>query len=263
MTHPLKFPSRSCALHQIAAAGLLGLAAIPQAGAQQATDAAASLQPVEVKGQTARGASAAYTTTVIEAEDIANAHASHPQELLRQVPGMNVQNYQLSGVGDAIVMRGFGGGGHGGDVGVMLDGIPLNEAMSHADGYVDLGVIVPLEMERISIYKGPVSALYGNFNRAGLMAIDTRKHGNYDAEAEYREADVSLSSHGTLDAQGALGLKLGEGEFLNLAAQAAGSVRSAKMVSMGRICAGFATIVQGSGRREALLRRNWFGPAVF
>src|SRR2546429_6773391 len=27
----------------------------------------------------------------------------------------------------------------------------LNEAMSHADGYVDLGVIVPLEMERISI----------------------------------------------------------------------------------------------------------------
>ena len=216
MTPPLKFPSRPCALHQIAAAGLLGLAAIPQAGAQQATDASPSLQPVEVKGQTARGASAAYTTTVIEAEDIANAHASHPQELLRQVPGMNVQNYQLSGVGDAIVMRGFGGGGHGGDVGVVLDGIPLNEAMSHADGYVDLGVIVPLEMERISIYKGPVSALYGNFNRAGLMAIETRKQGDY---TPYREADVSLSSHGTLDAQAALGLKPGEGEFLNLAAQ--------------------------------------------
>src|SRR5258706_3923443 len=92
MTHPLKFPSRPCALHQIAAAGLLGLAAIPQAGAQQATDASPSLQPVEVKGQTARGASAAYTTTVIEAEDIANAHVSHPQELLRQVPGMNVRS---------------------------------------------------------------------------------------------------------------------------------------------------------------------------
>jgi outer membrane receptor for ferrienterochelin and colicin len=169
------FHSPQCrAVHQMAAAGLLGLAAIPQAGAQHAPQAMASLQAVEVKGQTVRGASAAYTTTVIEAEDIANAHASHPQELLRQVPGMNVQNYQLSGVGDAIVMRGFGGGGHGGDVGVVLDGIPLNEAMSHADGYVDLGVIVPLEMERIRIYKGPVSALYGNFNRAGLMAIETR-----------------------------------------------------------------------------------------
>src|SRR5256885_9325353 len=82
MTHPLKFPSRPCALHQIAAAGLLGLAAIPQAGAQQATDASPSLQPVEVKGQTARGASAAYTTTVIEAEDIANARSEeHTSEL--------------------------------------------------------------------------------------------------------------------------------------------------------------------------------------
>lgn len=216
MTHPLNSPSRRLAVHQIAAAGLLGLGCIPHVGAQQAGDATASLQPVEVKGQTARGASAAYTTSVIEAEDIANAHVSHPQELLRQVPGMNVQNYQLSGVGDAIVMRGFGGGGHGGDVGVVLDGIPLNEAMSHADGYVDLGVIVPLEMERISIYKGPVSALYGNFNRAGLMAIETRKQGDY---TPYREADVSLASHGTLDAQAALGLKPGDGEFLNLAAQ--------------------------------------------
>lgn len=93
MTHPLNSPSRRLAVHQIAAAGLLGLGCIPHVGAQQAGDATASLQPVEVKGQTARGASAAYTTSVIEAEDIANAHVSHPQELLRQVPGMNVQNY--------------------------------------------------------------------------------------------------------------------------------------------------------------------------
>jgi iron complex outermembrane receptor protein len=95
----------------------------------------------------------------------------------------------------------------------VLDGIPLNEAMSHADGYVDLGVIVPLEIDRFTIYKGPVSALYGNFNRAGLMAIETRKHG------EYKEADLSVGSHNTLDGQAALGLKLGEGESLNLAAQ--------------------------------------------
>lgn len=172
-----------------------------------------TLPAIEVKGQAARGASAAYTATVVEAQDIEDAHVSHPQELLRKVPGMNVQNYNLSGVGDAIVMRGFGGGGHGGDIGVVLDGIPLNEAMSHADGYVDLNVIVPLEIDRFTIYKGPVSALYGNFNRAGLMAVETRKHG------EYKQVDLSLGSHGTLDAQAALGLKLGDGESLNLAAQ--------------------------------------------
>jgi outer membrane receptor protein involved in Fe transport len=162
-----------------------------------------ALNTVEVKGDAARGGAAAYSTTTLETQDIQAAHATRPEELLRQVPGMNVQDYQLSGVGNAIVMRGFGGGGHGGDVGVVLDGIPLNEAMSHADGYVDLNVIVPLEIERFTAYKGPVSALYGNFNRAGLLAIETRKGG------EYKEVDASIASHGTLDAQAALGLKPG------------------------------------------------------
>lgn len=185
---------------------------MPQAGAQ-GMEADALLQAVEVKGQAARSGAAAYTTTDLETQDLADAPVSQLQDLLRRVPGMHVNQYQLSGVGDAIVLRGFGGGGHGGDVGVVLDGIPLNEAMSHADGYVDLGVIVPLEIDRLTVYKGPVSALYGNFNRAGLIAIDTRKQG------EYRQLDLSLASHGTLDAQAALGLKPGEGESLNLAAQ--------------------------------------------
>lgn len=175
------------------------------------------LDTVEVKGESARSGAAAYSTTTLETQDIQAAHATRPEELLRQVPGMNVQDYQLSGVGNAIVMRGFGDGGHGGDVGVVLDGIPLNEAMSHADGYVDLNVIVPLETERLTAYKGPVSALYGNFNRAGLLAIETRKGG------EYKEVDASIASHGTLDAQAALGLKPGEGQTLNLAAQHARS----------------------------------------
>ncbi|GKS92776.1 TonB-dependent receptor [Acidovorax sp. SUPP2539] len=180
------------------------------AAAQQASP---TLDSIEIKGQALQGAASAYSSTSFDSEEIADKHVSQPTELLRHVPGMNVQNYQLSGVADTIVMRGFGGGGHGGDVGVVLDGIPLNEAMSHADGYVDLNVIVPLEIERFTLYKGPVSALYGNFNRAGLMAIETRKRG------EYREVDASLGSHSTVDLQGAWGLKLGEGEYLNLAAQ--------------------------------------------
>ncbi|GKS86626.1 TonB-dependent receptor [Acidovorax sp. SUPP1855] len=178
-----------------------------------AQEASPTLDSIEIKGQALQGAASAYSSTSFDSEEIGDKHVSQPTELLRHVPGMNVQNYQLSGVADTIVMRGFGGGGHGGDVGVVLDGIPLNEAMSHADGYVDLNVIVPLEIERFTLYKGPVSALYGNFNRAGLMAIETRKRG------EYREVDASLGSHSTVDLQGAWGLKLGEGEYLNLAAQ--------------------------------------------
>ncbi len=203
-------------VRQISSACLLMLTAVTAQAAEVTSDNAetvASLPMVEIKGQTTRGAAAAYSTTELSTQEFQDAHISHPQDMLRKVPGMNVQNYNLSGVGDAIVMRGFGGGGHGGDIGVVLDGIPLNEAMSHADGYVDLNVIVPLEIDRLTVYKGPVSALYGNFNRAGLMAVETRKHD------EYKEADVSIASHATLDAQAALGLKVNEGEHLNLAAQ--------------------------------------------
>lgn len=191
------------------------LAALSQHLAAQspAADTAPRLRTVDVKGETLRAAAASYSTTTLEAEEIQQQHVSQTQDLFRLVPGMNVQNYQLSGVADTIVLRGFSGGGHGGDLGVVLDGIPLNEAMSHADGYVDFNVIVPLEIDRLRVFRGPVSALYGNFNRAGLVAVDTRKRG------EYKDLDVSLGSHGTVDAQAALGLRIRDGEYLNLAAQ--------------------------------------------
>jgi len=109
-------------------------------------------------------------------------------------------------------MRGFGSGGHGGDIGMVIDGIPLNEAMSHADGYVDQNVIIPLEVEKMTVYKGPSSALYGNYNRGGTIAFESRKGG------DYRELDVKGGSFSTFDAQAALGVPLGESAEGNFAA---------------------------------------------
>lgn len=220
MSIPENHPHTRPALHQLAAACALMLATTHQAGAQQTTatptlqaEASATLPAIEIKGDAARDAAAAYSTTTLAAQDIHDARVTRPEDLLRQVPGVSVQDYQLSGVANAIVMRGFGSGGHGGDVGVVLDGIALNEAMSHADGYADLNVIVPLELQRLTAHKGPVSALYGNFNRAGLLAFETRKGG------EYKEIDTSIARHGTLDVQAALGLAPREGQALNLAFQ--------------------------------------------
>lgn len=204
-------PRRASALCAVLAA--LSPPVGAQAVAPAPATAAASLRTVDVKGETLRAAAASYSTTTLEAEEIQQQHVSQAQELFRLVPGMNVQNYQLAGVADTIVLRGFGGGGHGGDLGVVLDGIPLNEAMSHADGYVDFNVIVPLEIDRLRVFRGPVSALYGNFNRAGLVAVETRKRGTY------KDLDLSIGSHGTVDAQAALGLRVRDGEFINLAAQ--------------------------------------------
>lgn len=168
---------------------------------------------IVVKGQVLDGANLAYSTTRFDAASVREFQPAQVQELFDQVPGMSIRNFGLGGVADSITIRGFGGGGHGGDLGVVLDGIPLNEAMSHSDGYVDLNIIVPLEVSNMTVFKGPVSALYGNFNRGGLVRIETRRGGNYTL------LDASTGSNSLLDVQGALGVTAGSRHQFNFAGQ--------------------------------------------
>ena len=172
-----------------------------------------TLDRVMVKGQALRGEDKAFSTTRIGNEAIVADRVSDIDSLFRQVPGMTVRSIGYGAVASSTVIRGFGGGGHGGDLGVVLDGIPLNEANSHADGYVDVQVLVPLEIENVTVYRGPVSALYGNFNRGGLVAFETRKTG------EYAEFDASVGEFGTADFQTAIGSPIGEHQQINFASQ--------------------------------------------
>jgi outer membrane receptor protein involved in Fe transport len=182
------------------------------AAAQEATQ-----HPITVKGQALQSSRAAYSVPVLDREDIKQAAVSEVEALWRQVPGMHVSDYQLGGVANSVVLRGFSGGGHGGDIAATLDGISLNEAMSHADGYFDLNVVVPLELEEVAVHQGPVSVLQGNFNRAGLIELRTRRSG------EYRDVALQAASHGALDAQAALGLRIDDASQLFIAAQHARS----------------------------------------
>ncbi|HLL18210.1 MAG TPA: TonB-dependent receptor plug domain-containing protein, partial [Rubrivivax sp.] len=169
--------------------------------------AVTSSQEIVIKGQSLQNGAAAYSSTVLDAQQIRDAVITQPEELLRLVPGVVVRALSLGGVVNTITIRGFSSGAHGGDLGMVVDGIPLNEAMSHADGYADLNIVVPLEIERFEVFRGPVSALYGNFNRGGVLVLQTRRGG------DYAQLDVSGGSFGTLDAQAAFGTPLGAGRF--------------------------------------------------
>ncbi|WP_129647784.1 TonB-dependent receptor [Peristeroidobacter agariperforans] len=175
--------------------------------------AAETIDEVVVKGQLLRPEESAFSATVLDNVAIREQALADVDELFRFVPGMVVRDLQLGSVASNIVIRGFGSGGHGGDLGAVIDGIPLNEAMSHADGYVDLNTVVPLEIASFSVFKGPVSALYGNYNRGGLVDIQTRKSGNY------AEADLSFGSYDTMDLQAAYGAAHGDTQQINLAGQ--------------------------------------------
>ena len=188
----------------------LGLLASSIARAQPADP---SLKTIDIKGQALlQSDSTPASRTSFDAAEIRELATSQPEQLLSRVPGMRVMTYGLGGVVNVISLRGFGGGAHGGDLGFVLDGIPLNEAISHSDGYADLNVVIPLELERVDVVKGPSSVLVGNYNRAGSVFLQTRRGGSYQL------ADVSAGSFRTVDTQLAGGWALGTSQ-LNLAAQ--------------------------------------------
>jgi outer membrane receptor protein involved in Fe transport len=101
-----------------------------------------------------------------------------PLYMLRQAPGVRVNEFNLQGVASAIQFRGFSGG-HGGEIGFYFDGIPLNDN-GHADNYSDTSILIPYEIESIEIIKGPASALYGRGNAAGTAAFQGIKRGTFN-----------------------------------------------------------------------------------
>ncbi len=174
---------------------------------------AVTLDNVIIKGQAiSTSAQQPFSVKTFDKDDFRERQVRQVEQLYREVAGMEVRGLGYGNVANSITLRSFSGGGHGSDIGFVVDGIPLNEASSHADGYADVGVLIPLEIASMSVFKGPVSALYGNFNRAGLIAIETRKGGRYS------EFDIGLGSYRTADVQGAFGGQVG-GATVNLAAQ--------------------------------------------
>lgn len=169
-------------------------------------DSIREIEEIYVKGHSLKSKNTTSKVDVVTNDEIKNLVIEQPLRILEQVPGINVMGYGQGGVADQFSMRGFRGAGHEGEAGVEIDGVSLNEAEGHGDGYADLNILIPLNLKKISVYKGPSSALYGRFSQAGTISLETRKGGNYN--------DIRLSggSYTTFDAQYAFGktIKVGE-----------------------------------------------------
>jgi vitamin B12 transporter len=89
-------------------------------------------------------------------------------ELLRYVPGVEVQARGPMGAQSDLVLR----GGTFQQVLVVLDGLRLNDPITgHFSSYIP---IAPAEIERIEILKGASSALYGSDAVGGVVHIITK-----------------------------------------------------------------------------------------
>ncbi|RYY97539.1 MAG: TonB-dependent receptor [Chitinophagaceae bacterium] len=121
---------------------------------------------------------------------------SSVDELLRYVPGVEIQARGPMGAQSDIVMR----GGTFQQVLVLIDGVRVNDPFSgHFTTYFP---IAPAEIERIEVLKGASSALYGSEAVGGVIHIITRSFAARAGSAQKGgSAQVSAGSYGLLNAQ--------------------------------------------------------------
>lgn len=141
-----------------------------------------SLQDLVVRGDSQRDSLSASSASVLDHHQIADGVYVTPVDILRQTPGVSVIQYHQGGTAAAFQMRGFQEASHGPDAAIYLDGVPLNET----DGYADTNIVIPDEIERVEVIKGPASALYGNYASAGVVHFHTIKQGDF-TRLRYRQ----------------------------------------------------------------------------
>lgn len=117
--------------------------------------------------------------TVITKEEIDTLNVGRDiSNVFRRVPGVVANNIDQGETGNGFRMRGFATQGtHGADTAVYVDGVPQNMPSSQAGaghGPAYLEWITPDMIGRIDVIKGPISALYGDQNRAGAVNITTQ-----------------------------------------------------------------------------------------
>ena len=137
---------------------------------------------------------AAATVTVINHDAILRSGARTIPDLLRYVPGVQVQ--QVAPGNYLVSIRGAGGL-TGNNVVVMVDGVPVNSPL---DGSVEWSAI-PVDLEdiqRIEVVRGPVSTIHGANAFTGVVQI-TSFQGLGDARQTAARVRAGVTDDGAFD----------------------------------------------------------------
>jgi iron complex outermembrane receptor protein len=129
-----------------------------------------------------------------------NADVENVFELIGQMPGIQVTDFNQGTTNGKFSMRAFNGEGNINAVKLLIDGIPSNSNDGNMP-YIDM--VFPLNIETIEVVRGTSDPRYGLHAIAGSANIITRSGGTY------LDARGSVGSYDTFEAQVAAGLERG------------------------------------------------------
>lgn len=125
---------------------------------------------------------------VLNGEQFQKLPVNSLDELLRYIPGIEVQSRGPMGAQSDIVIR----GGTFQQVLVILDGIKLNDPLTgHFSSYIP---IAPAEIDRIEVLKGASSAIYGTEAVGGVVHVITKSFSN--KKNSQLQAQAGLGEYG-------------------------------------------------------------------
>jgi len=169
MHYPSKRSTRSIALSAIS---LAVLTLTQQAAAQQAAQADAPMQRVEVTGSSIKrlAAEEALPVTTIKAEELAKQGMTTLADVMMALPQSASLAPSQAGSGTNINLRGLGVN----RTLVLLNGRRLaNEAI--ADGYANLDTIPISALARVEVLRDGASSLYGSDAIGGVVNFITKR----------------------------------------------------------------------------------------
>ncbi|HEX2606367.1 MAG TPA: TonB-dependent receptor [Flavisolibacter sp.] len=130
---------------------------------------------------------------VIKGETIAHLPVHSIDELIRYLPGIEVQARGPMGTQSDFVVR----GGTFQQVLILLDGVRLNDPNSgHFASYIP---VTPGEIDRIEILKGASSALYGSEAVGGVIQIVTKTFAAGKQAASNLNAQINAGEFGLIN----------------------------------------------------------------
>lgn len=134
---------------------------------------------------------------VIKGEDIAKMPVHSLDEVLRYLPGFEVQARGPMGAQSDLVLR----GGTFQQVLVVVDGLRINDPNTgHFNSYIP---VVPSEIERIEVLKGASSAIYGSDAVGGVVHVITKTFAHTGIPSKSFSAGVTGGAYGLFNANAA------------------------------------------------------------
>ncbi|MDF1589884.1 MAG: TonB-dependent receptor [Desulfobacterales bacterium] len=108
--------------------------------------------------------------TVITAKDIESKKSRSVAELLKEIPGLDIESQGGPGTQTAVFIR----GADSKNTLVLIDGVVFNDPSS-PNRSADIGNLNIDNIERIEVVRGAMSVLYGSNATAGVVNIITKK----------------------------------------------------------------------------------------